>query len=75
VTPPQYIGAFLGAVGIVLFTREGLNLLANPKEWLERYGRSTADNHIRATRFIGWMFLAFALMVILQFIGVLLRGF
>jgi hypothetical protein len=56
-------------IGIIaVFTWLGLGLIANPKQWLERHDRSTADKHIRATRFIGWMFLAFVLLILWQLI-------
>jgi hypothetical protein len=71
-TPAQYAGTFFAALVIVLFTWQGLNLLMNPKEWLERYGRSTADNHIRASRLIGCVLLGFVFLMLLQLIrGVL----
>jgi hypothetical protein len=71
-TTAQYIGIFFAAFVIVVFTWQGLNLVMNPKEWLERYARSTADQHLRTSRFIGWMLLAFVFLMILQMIrGVL----
>jgi len=68
VTQSQYIGAFFGVLAIAAFTWQGLNLIAHPKEWLERYGRSTAPKHIRASRFIGWIFLLFVVLVLWQVI-------
>jgi hypothetical protein len=72
-TPAQYIGTFFAALAIVVFTWQGLNLVMNPREWLERHGRSTADKHIRASRLIGWMFLAFVALMLSQLIRGLLR--
>ena len=72
-TLEQYTGMFFTALVIVGLTWQGLNLIRNPKEWLERYGRSTADKHIRATRFIGWMSLGMVLIILLQIIRGLLR--
>ena len=66
------IGIFLVDIGIIaVFTWLGLSLIADPKKWLERHGRSTADKHIRATRFIGWGFLAIVLLILWQFIRLL----
>ena len=67
-TPAQYTGTFFAVLVIVLFTWQGLNLVINPKEWLERFGRSTADQHIRASRLIGWMLLAFVFLMLLQLV-------
>ena len=67
-TPAHYIGIFFATIVIVIFTWQGLNLVMNPKEWLERLGRSTADRHIRASRLIGWMLLTFVLLMLLQLI-------
>ncbi len=72
-TPAQYIGIFFAAFVIVVFTWQGLNLEMNPKEWLERLGRSTADQHIRASRLIGWMLLTFVLLMLLQLVRGWLR--
>ncbi len=72
-TQINYMGAFFAVIGIVIFTWQGLNLIANPSEWLERHGRSTADKHVKATRFIGWMFLALVLLMLLQLGRSLLR--
>ena len=57
-TPMQLTGALFFVIGVVVFTWLGLTLVVKPKEWLERNGRSTAANHIRATRLIGGIFLA-----------------
>jgi len=57
-TSSDYIGLFFGAIAIALFTWQGLNLVSKPEEWLIKHGRSTAEKHIRASRLIGWMFLA-----------------
>ncbi|SPE42732.1 hypothetical protein SBA7_1590002 [Candidatus Sulfotelmatobacter sp. SbA7] len=71
-TPGQYIGMLFAALVIVVFTWQGLSLVANPREWLKRHGQSTADQHIRASRLIGWMLLVFVFLMLLQLIrGVL----
>lgn len=68
-TLARSIGILAVDIGIIaVFTWLGLGLIANPKRWLERHGRSTADNHIRATRFIGGGFLAIVLLILWQFI-------
>jgi hypothetical protein len=67
-TPAQYISIFFAALVMVVFTWQGLSLVTNPKEWLRRYGRSTADQHIRASRLIGWMLLAFVFLMLFQLI-------
>jgi len=69
VTHTPDVGRLLGLIVLVLFAWEGLSLVRNPKEWLERYDRSTADQHIRATRLIGGFFLAIAFVGLLQMIG------
>jgi hypothetical protein len=68
----EYMGAFFGAIAIAVFTWQGLNLIANPKEWLERHERPTTDKHLKASRFIGWMFLALVLLMLLQLVRSLL---
>jgi uncharacterized membrane protein len=50
------------------FAWQGVNVITNPKEWLERYGRSTADRHIRAVRIIGVFFLGVAFVGLFQMI-------
>jgi hypothetical protein len=45
-----------GLIFVAILTWQGLNLVTNPRQWLERHG-SAADKHIRASRFIGRMFL------------------
>ena len=71
-TLARSIGIFALDIGIIaVFTWLGLGLIANPKQWLERHGRSTGDNHIRATRFIGGGFLAIVLLILWQFIRLL----
>lgn len=67
-TSSDYIGLFFGAIGIAFLAWQGLNLVSNPGEWLIKHGRSTAENHIRAGRFIGWMFLAMVAAILLQLI-------
>jgi len=69
----EYMGAFFAAIAIAVFTWQGLNLISNPKEWLERHDRSTADKHIKASRLIGWMFLALVFLMLLQLVRSLLR--
>jgi len=64
----RYIGFAIDIGIIALLTWLGLGLIANPKQWLERYGRSTADNHIRAVRIIGSGFLAMVFLILWQFI-------
>jgi hypothetical protein len=56
----------IGIIGFVAWF--GLGLIANPKEWLERHGRSTADNHIRAVRIIGGFAIASVFLMWWQFI-------
>jgi hypothetical protein len=73
VSPDQYIGAFVAIFVIIVFTWQGLNLVKDPTEWLVRHGRPTTDKHIRASRIIGWMFLAAVLLTLSQLIGSLLR--
>jgi hypothetical protein len=59
------IGMFVVDIGIIAFlTWQGLGLIENPKRWLERHGRSTADNHIRATRLIGLAALLVVLLIL-----------
>ena len=65
-TPAQHTGVFFFVVLISVAAWQGLHLIVSPKEWLERHGRSTAVKHIRAARFIGWMFLAIVLLMMLQ---------
>jgi hypothetical protein len=67
-TPTQFTGILLFVIFIPVFTWQGLNLIVNPKQWLERYGRSTADKHIRACRLIGSIFLAVVLLSVVQLI-------
>lgn len=64
----DYIGLFLGAIAIAFFTWQGLNLVSKPEEWLIKHGRSTAEKHIRATRFVGGMFLAGVAVILLQLV-------
>ena len=65
---PSVIKTLFGFALILFFTWKGVSLVSKPEEWLIRYGRDTGERHIRATRFIGWMFLAFVGLVILQLI-------
>jgi hypothetical protein len=67
-TPTQYTGGLFFVIVIPVFAWQGVKLVVNPREWLERHGRSTAAQHVRASRFIGWMFLAGVLLSILQLI-------
>lgn len=68
-TLARSIGILAVDIGIIaVFTWLGLGLIANPKQWLERHGRSTADNHIRTTRFIGGVFLVGVFLILWQFI-------
>ena len=50
------------------FTWQGLRLVSKPEEWLIRHGRATGEKHIRASRFIGWMFLVVVGLMLLQLI-------
>jgi hypothetical protein len=70
-TPAQYIGTFFAAIVIVVFTWQGLHLVSKPEEWLIRHGRATGEKHIRASRFIGWIFLAVVGAILLQSIRIL----
>jgi hypothetical protein len=67
-TPAQYTGTFFAAIAIVVFIWQGLNLVSKPEEWLIRHGRSTGEKHIRASRFIGWGFLAVVGLILSQLI-------
>lgn len=67
-TPAQYTGTVFAAMAIVLFTWQGLNLVSNPEKWLVRHGRPVSEKHIRASRFIGWMFLAAVGLILSQLI-------
>ena len=67
-TPAQYTGTFFAAIAIVVFTWQGLRLVSKPEEWLIRHGRATGEKHIRASRFIGWMFLVVVGLMLLQLI-------
>ena len=67
-TPAHYIGTFFAVIAIPVFMCQGLNLVSKPEEWLIRHGRDTGEKHIRASRFIGWMFLAFVGVMLLQLI-------
>jgi hypothetical protein len=67
-TPAQYTGTFFAAVVIVVFTWQGLNLVSKPEEWLIRHGRATGEKHIRASRLIGWGFLAVVGLILSQLI-------
>lgn len=67
-TPAQYTGIFFAAIVIVVFTWQGLNLVTNPEKWLIQHGRDTGEKHIRACRFIGWVFLAFVGVMLAQMI-------
>jgi len=67
-TSSDYIALFIGAIAIVVFAWQGLNLVSKPEEWLIRHGRSTEEKHIRASRIIGWMFLAGVAVILLQLI-------
>ena len=67
-TTAQYAGVFVAAIVIVVFTRQGLKLVSNPEEWLIRHGRATGEKNIRASRFIGWVFLAFVALILSQLI-------
>jgi hypothetical protein len=71
--PQQLTGAIFCVIFIPVMTWQGLNLIVNPKQWLERHGRSTADTHIRACRLIGWMFLALVLLTVFQLIQLIWR--
>ena len=62
----EWTGLFFGAIVIVVFTWQGLNLVSDPEQWLIRHGRPTGEKHIRASRFIGWMFLVFVALTLLQ---------
>ena len=70
-TPEGYTGLFFAAIAIVLFTWQGLNLISDPEKWLIRHGRRVSEKHIRASRFIGWMFLAAVGLTLLQLIRTL----
>ena len=71
-TLTRSVGIIFVDIGMIaVFTWLGLSLIADPKKWLQRHGRSTADKHIRATRFIGWMFLVLVLLIL----GQLIRSF
>ena len=72
-TSARYIGFAIDVGIVVVFTGLGLALIMNPKQWLERNHRSTADNHIRAVRIIGGGFLAFVFLTLCQFIRLLSR--
>ena len=67
-TLAQYTGTFFAAVVIVVFTWQGLNLVSKPEEWLIRHGRATGEKHIRASRLIGWGFLAVVGLILSQLI-------
>jgi len=67
-TSEQYIGLAFTIGIVVVFAWIGVALIMNPKQWLERNRRSTADNHIRAVRLIGGGFLAFVLLTLWHFI-------
>ena len=67
-TPVQYTGTFFAAIAIVVFTWQGLRLVSKPEEWLIRHGRAAGEKHIRASRFIGWMFLVVVGLMLLQLI-------
>jgi|HubBroStandDraft_6_1064221.scaffolds.fasta_scaffold422926_1 hypothetical protein len=66
--PAEWTGLFFGAIVIVVFTWQGLNLVSDPKRWLIRHGRPTGEKHIRASRLIGCMFLAFVTLILLQLV-------
>jgi hypothetical protein len=68
-----YIGFAIDLGIIAALTWLGLGLITNPKQWLERNRRSTADNHIRAVRIIGSGFLAIVFLILWQFIRQLWR--
>jgi hypothetical protein len=70
-TQEGYTGLFFAAIAIVLFTWQGLNLVSDPEKWLIRHRRSISEKHIRASRFIGWMFLAAVGLTLLQLIRTL----
>lgn len=67
-TPPQYTGTVFAAIVIVVFTWQGLSLVSKPEEWLIRHGRATGEKHIRASRVIGWGFLAAVGLILSQLI-------
>lgn len=58
----------LAAIAIVVSTWQGLRLVSKPEEWLIRHGRAAGEKHIRAIRFIGWMFLVVVGLMPLQLI-------
>ena len=67
-TLEQYTGLFFAAIVIVVFTWQGLNLVSDPEKWLVRHGRPIGEKHIRASRFIGWAFLAVVGLTLFQLI-------
>ena len=70
-TAEGHTGLFFAAIAIVLFTWQGLSLVSDPEKWLIRHGRPVSEKHVRASRLIGWMFLAAVGLTLLQLIRML----